>query len=66
MTWAVIVAIAISLIWRQIGGGGTEIARLWRTEGLLGAFLLIVSPQAIAERLQCSHAHGAVRSPPRL
>jgi hypothetical protein len=48
----VMVAIVISLVWRQIGGGGTEIARLLHNEGLLWAPMLIVSQQAISERLR--------------
>lgn len=52
LTLSVTVAIVISLVWRQIGGGGTEIARLLRNEGLLWAPMLIVSQQAISERLR--------------
>jgi hypothetical protein len=48
----VMVAIVISLVWRQIGGGGTEIARLLHNEGLLWVPMLIVSQQAISERLR--------------
>ena len=32
LTLSVMVAIVVSLIWRQLGGGGSEIARLLRTE----------------------------------
>lgn len=49
---AVMVAIVISLIWRQLGGGGSEIARLLATEGLLWVPVLVVSQQAISLRLR--------------
>ena len=52
LTLSMTVAIVISLVWRQIGGGGTEIARLLRNEGLLWMPMLIVSQQAISERLR--------------
>jgi len=52
LTLSVVVAIVVSLVWRQIGSGGTEIARLLRTEGLLWVPILIVSQQAISERLR--------------
>jgi hypothetical protein len=52
LTLSMTVAIVISLVWRQIGGGGTEIARLLRNEGMLWVPMLIVSQQAISERLR--------------
>jgi hypothetical protein len=48
---SVMVAIVISLIWRQLGAGGTEIARLLHSEGLLWVGLLTVSQQAVSDRL---------------
>ena len=48
----VMVAIVVSMIWRQIGGGGTELARLLGMEGLLWVPVLAVSQQAISERLR--------------
>ena len=48
----VMVAIVISMIWRQIGGGGTEIARLLGTEGLLWVPVMQVTQQAVSERLR--------------
>ena len=35
LTLSVMVAIVVSIIWRQIGNGGSEIARLLCSEGLL-------------------------------
>jgi hypothetical protein len=32
---SVMVAIVVSIIWRQLGSGGSEVARLLRSEGLL-------------------------------
>lgn len=52
LTLSVMVAIVVSLIWRQLGGGGSEIARLLRTEGLLWVSIMVVSQQAISERLR--------------
>ena len=52
LTLSVMIAIVVSIIWRQLGSGGSEIARLLRTEGLLWAPVLIVSQQAISERLR--------------
>jgi hypothetical protein len=52
LTLPVMVAIVISLIWRQLGGGGSEIARLLATEGLLWVPVLVVSQQAISQRLR--------------
>lgn len=48
----VMVAIVITLIWRQIGAGGSEIARLLASEGLLWVGILVVSQQAISLRLR--------------
>lgn len=48
----VMVAIVISLIWRQLGSSGSEIARLLRSEGLLWVPVLQVTQQAISERLR--------------
>lgn len=52
LTLSVMVAIVVSLIWRQLGSGGSEVARLLRTEGLLWVPMLVVSQQAISERLR--------------
>ena len=52
LTLSVMVAIIISLIWRQIGAGGSEVARLLKHEGLLWVSTMIVSQQAISERLR--------------
>jgi len=52
LTLSVVVAIVVSLIWRQIGGGGTEIACLLGREGLLWVPVLVVSQQAVSERLR--------------
>jgi len=52
LTLSVVVAIVVSMIWRQLGSGGSEIARLLRTEGLLWTPALVVSQQAISERLR--------------
>ncbi len=52
LTLSVMVAIVISLIWRQIGAGGSEAARLLQLEGLLWIPTLTVSQQAISERLR--------------
>ncbi len=49
---SVILAIVLSLIWRQIGAGGSEAARLLASEGLLWVGLLKVSQQAISLRLR--------------
>lgn len=48
----VMVAIVITLIWQQIGAGGSEIARLLASEGLLWVGVLAVSQQAISLRLR--------------
>lgn len=52
LTLSVVMAIVISIIWRQIGSGGSEIARLLCSEGLLWAPPMVVSQQAISERLR--------------
>jgi len=52
LSLSVMVAIVISLIWRHIGSGGSEAARLLHLEGLLWVSVMSVSQQAIAERLQ--------------
>jgi len=49
---SVMVAIVVSIIWRQLGSGGSEVARLLRSEGLLWVATLVVSQQAISERLR--------------
>jgi hypothetical protein len=48
----VLLAIVLSLIWRQIGAGGSEAARLLESEGLLWVGLMHVSQQAISLRLR--------------
>jgi len=52
LTLSVMVALVISLIWRQIGAGGSEAARLLRLDGLLWVPTMVVSQQAISERLR--------------
>jgi len=52
LTLSVMVAIVVSLVWRQIGSGGSEAARLLQREGLLWVSALMVSQQAISERLR--------------
>lgn len=52
LSLSVMVAIVISLIWRQIGAGGSEAARLLHLEGLLWVAAMTVSQQAISERLR--------------
>jgi hypothetical protein len=49
---SVMVAIVISILWRQLGSGGSEVARLLRSEGLLWVPVLVVSQQAISLRLR--------------
>jgi len=49
---SVLVALVISLIWRQLGAGGSEAARLLATEGLLWSGIITVSQQAISLRLR--------------
>lgn len=49
---SVMVAIVVSIIWRQLGSGGSEVSRLLRSEGLLWVSTLMVSQQAISERLR--------------
>jgi len=52
LSLSVILAIVLSLIWRQIGAGGSEAARLLEYEGLLWVGLMHVSQQAISLRLR--------------
>ena len=52
LTLSVMVSIVVSIIWRQIGSGGSEVARLLRSEGLLWVSALKVTQQAISERLR--------------
>jgi hypothetical protein len=52
LTLSVMVAVVISLIWRHIGAGGSEAARLLQLEGLLWVPAMVVSQQAISERLR--------------
>ncbi len=52
LTLSVMVAIVVSMIWRQLGSGGSEVARLLHSEGLLWVPMLVVSQQAISERLR--------------
>ena len=52
LTLSVMVAIVVSIIWRQIGNGGTEVARLLVLEGLLWVSHIVVSQQAVSERLR--------------
>jgi hypothetical protein len=52
LSLSVMVAIAISILWRQLGSGGSEVARLLRSEGLLWVPMLAVSQQAISQRLR--------------
>jgi hypothetical protein len=46
------VAVVLSILWRQLGSGGTEVSKLLRTEGLLWVPKLHVTQQAISERLR--------------
>jgi len=52
LSLSVMVAIVISILWRQLGSGGSEVARLLRSEGLLWVPALVVTQQAISERLR--------------
>lgn len=52
LTLSVMVAIVVSMIWRQLGSGGSEVSRLLCSEGLLWVPVLHVSQQAISERLR--------------
>ncbi|MGB0356418.1 MAG: IS4 family transposase, partial [Opitutales bacterium] len=52
LTLRVMVAIVVSVIWRQLPGGGSEISRLLVSEGLLWVVVMKVSQQAISERLR--------------
>ena len=47
-----VVAIVVSLIWRQLPGGGGEISRLLVSEGMLWVMAIKVSQQAISLRLR--------------
>lgn len=49
---SVMMALVISLIWRQLGAGGSEAARLLSTEGLLWSGIIEVTQQAISLRLR--------------
>jgi hypothetical protein len=49
---SVMIAVVLSILWRQLGSGGTEVSRLLRTEGLLWVPKLRVTQQAISERLR--------------
>lgn len=49
---SVMVAIVISMLWRQLGGGGSEVSRLLEREGMLWIPRLVVSQQAISQRLR--------------
>lgn len=49
---SVMVALVISLIWRQLGAGGSEATRLLSTEGLLWSGIIEVTQQAISLRLR--------------
>ncbi len=49
---SVLVALVISMIWRQLGAGGSEAARLLSTEGLLWTGIIEVTQQAISLRLR--------------
>ena len=63
LTLAVMVAIVISFIWRQIGTGGSEAARLLHLEGLLWVAAIVVSQQAISERLRTFPARAGLLGP---
>jgi hypothetical protein len=52
LSLSVMVAIVISMLWRQLGSGGSEVARLLHSEGLLWVPKLEVSQQAISQRLR--------------
>ena len=52
LTLSGMVAVVVSMLWRQVGGGGSEISRLLRSEGLLWVPKLRVTQQAISERLR--------------
>ena len=57
----VMVAIVISRIWRQLGSSGSEIVRLLGSEGLLWVPVLVVTQQAISERLRTFPPEGWFR-----
>lgn len=52
LTLSVMMAIVASLVWRQSGSSSSEVARLLQREGLLWVSALMVSQQAISERLR--------------
>jgi hypothetical protein len=52
LSLSVMLAIVISLIWRQIGAGGSEAVRLLQLDGLLWVPTMSISQQAISERLR--------------
>jgi len=52
LSLSVMVAIVLSILWRQLGSGGSEVMRLLRSEGLLWIPVLVVTQQAISERLR--------------
>lgn len=52
LTLSVMVAVVVSMLWRQLGSGGSDVARLLRTEGLLWVPRLKVSQQAVSQRLR--------------
>ena len=51
MTLPVLVALVLSMLWRQLGAA-TELLRLLHEEGLLWTGPVAVSPQALSERLR--------------
>lgn len=52
LSLSVMIAIVVSILWRQLGSGGSEVARLLRSEGLLWIPVVVVSQQAISQRLR--------------
>jgi hypothetical protein len=50
------VALTPSMIWRQIAAA-SELAKMWRTEGLLWAEPRKVSQQALSERVRTFSSH---------
>jgi hypothetical protein len=52
LTLSVMVAIVVTILWRQLGSGGSEVARLLRSEGMIWVPVLVVSQQAISQRLR--------------
>src|SRR3990170_2744417 len=51
LTLPVMVALVLSMIWRQIGAGA-ELVRLLNTEGFLWCSPIVVSAQALSQRLR--------------